>query len=399
MIKKILLLVLVAAGLLWWFFGRQKGATPTYQTAIASKGTLVSTVTAAGNVTSANNVILTVQVAGTVKDVLVKNGDTVSAGQTIARLVLDQASQQKAAGAYASYLAAQNSLAAANAKLNSLQSTLFKTNQAFVTDRGVSNPSNDQKADPKYIEENADWLQAEADYKNQQLAISAAQASLTSASLNLSQTSATITAPVAGTVKGLTITPGAIISLTSTSSNTSTSQVLGSIYQTGPILAQVNISEIDSVKVSQGQKVTLTLDAFPGKTFTGKIIGVNTNGVISSSVISYPAIIAFDTSVDHIYPNMGVNAKIITSVKDNVVLVPSAAVRSGVVRVMKNNQPESVNVEVGDANDTQTEITSGVNDGDQVVTSSVNSGNRSSTQTTSVFGGGGFRGFGGGGGR
>ncbi len=375
-----------------------------YQTVQATKGSLINSVTASGNITSANNVTVTIQASGVVKEVFVKNGDKVTQGQTLATLTLDQASQQKQASAYASYLSSKNSLDSANAKINSLQSTLFVDNQKFINDAVARSLLT---TDPTYIEENATWLQAEADYKDQQTAISAAQSSLAASALNLSQLSSTITAPVSGTVKGLTITPGAIVTVTSSSSNsTSTSQVLGSIYQEGPIQAQVNISEIDSVKVSEGDKVTITLDAFPNSTFTGKISSINTNGIVSSGVTTYPAVISFDSGNDHIYPNMAATAKIITFIKNDVILVPSAAVQSGqngsTARIMKNGKLTNVNVEVGDSNDTQTEITSGISEGDTVVTgvttpTTSRTGTQGTTSPFGSFGGGGFRGGGGGG--
>lgn len=378
-----------------------KPPAPQYQTAQAEKGTLISSVSASGNITTANNVSVTIQASGVVKDVLVKNGDQVTQGQTLATLTLDQASQVKQASAYASYLSAKNSLDSANAKYNSLQNTLFTANQKFINDavaRGLTT------TDPTYIEENATWLQAEADYKNQATAVSAVQSSLAASSLNLSQLSSTITAPVSGAVKGLTITPGALVTVTSSGSNAaSTSQVLGSIYQAGSIQAQVNISEIDSVKVSEGNKVTMTLDAFPSSTFTGKVVSINTNGIVSSGVTSYPAVISFDSGNDHIYPNMAVSAKIITKVKNDVILIPSAALQTAAgqssIRVLKNGQLTSVAAEVGDSNDTKAEVKSGISEGDTVVTGiTAPSTSRTGTQgATSPFGARGFGGFGGGG--
>ncbi len=403
-VRTILVVVLLLiAGYFGYRHFSSKNTATTYQTATAVKDTLINDVTASGSITSANNVNVTIQASGVVKEVLVKNGETVTQGQTLATLTLDQASQQKQASAYASYLSAKNSLDNANSKINSLQSTLFTDNQKFINDavaRGLLT------SDPTYIEENATWLQSEADYKNQQTAISAAQLSLSAASLNLSQLSSTITAPVAGIVKGLTITPGTIITTSSSSnSSTSTSQVLGSINQPGPLQAQVNLSEIDSVKVAEGQKATMTLDAFPNVTFTGKVSSINTNGVVSSGVTTYPAVITFDSGNDHIYPNMAVSAKIITSIKNDVILVPTAAIQAGqngsTIRVMKNNVVSTVPVEIGDSNDTQTEITSGISEGDVVVIGSTSSTSGTSGATTSPFGAirGGFGGggFGGGG--
>lgn len=394
----IVIIILLGLG----YFGYKnlvsKSSAPIYQTTQAVKGTLVTSVTASGAVTTANNVSITIQTSGLVKEVLVKNGDTVSQGQTIATLALDQASQQKQASAYASYLSAKGALDSAKAKINSLQNTLFVANQKFINDAVARTLTTN---DPTYIEENATWLQAQADYLNQATSISAAQSSLAAASLNLSQTSSTITAPVAGVVKGLTITPGAIVTLSSSSSTSSTSQVLGSIYQQGPIQAQVNISEVDSVVVAEGQKVTMILDAFPNLTFSGKVVSINTNGVVSSGVTTYPAVVSLDSGNDHIYPNMGVNASIITSVKNDIITVPSAAVITSngqsTVRVMKNNNVTSVPVEIGISNTTETEIISGINEGDVVVTSVIAPVTGTTNTTTSPFGGA-NRGFGGGGG-
>lgn len=393
----VVITIILALGFFGYRNFSSKNQQPQYQTAQVEKGTLIQIVTASGQVTSANNVQITIQASGVVKEVSVKNGDSISQGQTIATLTLDQASQQKSTSAYAGFLSAKNALDNANAKINSLQNTLFVANQKFINDAAARNLATD---DPTYIEEHASWLQAEADYNNQATAISAAQNSLAAASLNLNQLSSTITSPAPGVIKGLTITPGAIVTVTSSSTNaTSTSQVLGSVYQQGPIQAQVNISEIDSVKVSGGEKVTLTLDAFPNKTFTGKVASINTNGVVASGVTSYPAVISFDTGDDHIYPNMGVSAKIITDVKNDVLLIPSTAVQTQngqtSVRILKNGNIASVPVEVGDASDTQTEIKSGVSEGDTVVTSVTNpaarSGSAGGTSPFGAFGGRGFR--------
>src|SRR5262249_25065532 len=154
----------------WFVFFQfaSKDTAQQYQTATVERGTLITSVTSSGTVSSGSSASITTQASGVVSEVYVKNGDYVNQGDKIALLTLDPTSEQKQEAAYASYLSAQNGLNDANAKLNSLQSALFKANQAFVTDRGVINPSDQQKADPKYIEENADWLQAEADYKNQQ---------------------------------------------------------------------------------------------------------------------------------------------------------------------------------------------------------------------------------------
>jgi multidrug efflux pump subunit AcrA (membrane-fusion protein) len=104
---------------------------------------------------------------------------------------------------------------------------------------------------------------------------------------------------------------------------------------------------------------------------------------------------------------MAVNAKIITNVKDNVLLVPSTAVQTtngqSTVRILKNGQLQTVAVTTGDSNDTDTEIMSGLSEGDTVVTSIVtqSTGSRATSSPFSGGFGGGNRVFfnGGGGGR
>lgn len=385
-----------------------KKQTPQYQTAEVNRGTLVVSVAESGSVAVANRVSISTQTSGTVNQVYVKNGDSVTAGEKIADLTLDTNGVAEQAQAYASLLSAQNNLNSAEAKLNSLQSGLFQANQAFVTDKGIPNPSETDKADPKYIEEQADWLQAEADYKNQTNVIAQATASLTSSQLAYNAVSSIITAPTAGTISDITIAPGMVISNSqSSSSNSISSQIVASIKHSGTPIITANLSEVDAIKVKAGDNATITFDALPSKTFTGKVLGIDTTGTVSSGVTSYPATIALDTTEDEILPNMSASVNIIINIKNNVILVPLGAVETSnnqaTVRVLQNGKITTVPVTVGDSSDTETEIVSGLTPGQTVVVGYVASGGQESAATSaSPFSGslfGGTRGFGGGGNR
>lgn len=401
---KIIMVVVLFLFIGWGGYSllHQSSNQPQYQTAQVEKGTLITSVSASGTVSQGNRIAINSTATGIVKEVYVKNGDTVAAGDKIADITLDSNSQQKQAAAYASYLSAQNNLAQSQAQINSLQAAEFKANQAFMNDAVFRNLPT---TDPIYVQEDALWLQAEADYKNQTAVIAQAQAALDSSWLSYSQLSSSVTAPIAGVVSGLTITPGMQLSSnTSSTTTTTTPNTLGTItLDNSSLMANVNLTEVDVTKVKVGQKVTLTLDAFPDKTFTGKVSAIDTNGSISSNVTTYPTTITFDSSSDTIYPNMAVTAKIITNIEPDVLLVPSAAVTitngESTVRVMKNNTVTPVTVEVGDSNDTQTVVTSGVAEGDSVVIGTTAT-TRTSAGGTSPFSGtrGGFGGGGLGGG-
>lgn len=390
---------------------------PQYQTAQAQTGTLVMTITGSGTISSGNSVDIDTQATGVVNNVYVKDGDSVTQGEKLADITLDQASQQKQASAWASYLSAKNSLDSASTNLNTLQNTEFTANQKFINDAVARGLATD---DPTYIEENAAWLAAEQSYQNQQSVIAQAQASVNSAWLNYEQISSSITAPTSGVISNLTLTPGLTItnnggsssSSTPSSSSSSSSQSLGTIsLPQGQTQAVVDLSEVDVPNVNPGQKATLTLDAFPGETFTGHVATIDTNGSVSSGVTTYPTTIVLDTTNNKIYPNMAVSASIITKIDNNVVLVPSEAVQTvngqSFVRELKNGQVQQVSVTTGDSNDTQTVISSGVNSGDSVIVgqtlATTGSGASSGTSPfsgTRGFGGGGviFRGGGGRGG-
>jgi len=394
LIKKIIIVGVL--GIVLFFAGQtilnNKNSEPQYQTSVVEKGTLVTSITSSGVITSANNASITTQATGIVNEVYVKNGDYVYQGQNIASVILDQPSLQKQAAAYASYLGAQNSLNSAKNQINSLQAALFQANQTFVKGAGTNDPITN---DPTYIIQRANWLKAETDYINQQNVIVQAQALLNSASLSLSQVSSVITAPISGTISNLNLAPGLPISSVATSDTSSSSQSVGNVkLEGGNLQALVNLTEIDVTKVRVGQKVTLVLDAFPDKTFTGKVSAINTNGSVSSGVTTYPTTITFDTSTDSIYPNMAVTATIIITVKQDVLLIPSGALQTqnGVsfVRILKNGNITQVEVQVGESSDTQTEIQSGISEGDEVITGITATGVSSGATTASPFGGSGL---------
>jgi len=404
-ILTIIIIVIFVGGYFGYNYLASSKNTPQYQTAQVTKGTLVVSLTESGQVSVANRVSIVTQASGIVKNVYVKSGDYVNAGDKIADITLDTAGQQRQAQAYSSLLSAQNNVNSANAQMYSLQNTLFVANQKFMTDRGVPNPSDQQKADPVYIEENATWLAAEAAYKNQTGVANQAQAGLTNASLTYQLTSGTITAPTSGTVGDLVITNGMQVGSSNTTAGSSTNtsnQAIASIQTGNATTISVSVSEVDAPKIKVDQNATITFDALPNKTFTGKVAGINTTGGITSGVVSYPAIIVLDSADKSILPNMSATANIITKVIDNALLVPSAAVQTSgeqsTVRVLQNGKLSTVDVTTGDSSNSETVITSGLSEGQTIVTSVITP----AATTSGASGASPFssfnRGFGGGGG-
>jgi len=363
---------------------KSKNQQTQMQTQKVGRGTIISSISASGQILTANIVNITTNTKGLVKKVYVKDGDRVTAGQKLMELTLDSDAQQKAASAYSSYLSAKNNLDSAKSTLYSLQSQEFAANQKFINDAVARSLKTD---DPTYIQQYADWLAAEAKYKNQQNVINQSQVAINSAWLAYQSVSPIITAPISGTMTNLTYSEGMTLS-----ASADASQRIAVVESEGTPMATFNISEIDVSKVRSGQKATIKLDSLPDKTFTGKVVTVDKIGTITSGVTNYPATITFDSGASEILPNMSATANIILEVKDNALLVPSSTVQKqndqNVVQVMKGKQPQTVNVEVGLSSDTQTEIISGLSEGDEVITSSTSS-TTDNQSGRSVFSGGG----------
>lgn len=376
----ILVVVLGFAG--WRIFG-QRQSKAQYQTIPVEKGTIVSSVSASGQILTANVVNITSNASGLVKKVLVKDGDRVTAGQKILELVLDSDAKQRSVSAYSSYLSAKNSLDSTVAALWTLDSAMWAANRTFINDavaRGLL------AYDPTYIQENDNWLAAEAKYKKQQAVIAQAKVALSNAWLSYRAVSPNVSAPMSGVITNITYAEGMTLDGTS-----DTGQAVAVLRSEGNPLATFSLSEIDVLSVKPGQKATIKLDSITDKTFTGKVATVDRIGKVSSGVTSYPVVIRFDTEASEILPNMSATANIILETKDNVLLVPTSAVQKqgdqSVVRVLKGKQEQTVTVETGLISDTQTEIVSGLSENDEVIVSSLASSTSTQRGGSSVFGG------------
>lgn len=409
--KIIILAILISIG---WFtvpkiFGT-KSKQPQYQTTKVEKGTLIIIMTASGQVSQANSATVNTKASGVVSKIYVENGQEVKTGDKIAEIDLDLEGKQRASSALSSYQSAKNSLENAKISYFTLQSDMLTKWKGYMDiaqsstyQNSDGSPKTDIRQLPQFMSTNDDWLATEAKYKQQEYVIAQTQTSLNSVWLSYQQTSSTVYAPISGIVTGLSLQIGSVLTAQSNSSGTSTAQKIASIQTGASPVIQVNLTQIDTPKVKVGNKATLTFDAFPGKTFTGKVVSIDTIGSISSGVTTYPAVIKLDTEVPEIFSNMTASANIITQIKDNVILIPISTLQTqdgqSTVRIMKNGKVEKVNVETGLSSTIQTEIVSGLSESDMVVANVISSsqtgqqrsGNGQTQSPFGGFGGGGFR--------
>ncbi len=427
--KALILVLVIGAG--WYAYSatqKQQTNTPQYQTQKAEKGTLIVSITGSGSVSSANSTAVNSTIGGIVEEVYVKSGDYVQSGAALAKVQLDADSQQRQSSSYASYLSsvsqatqsqiskvsAQNALEAARQAVLEASQDVTELDEDLATDYinpATKNRYTQNEIDiirSKLTQARSSFTVAEQKYKASDITIQSSNASLNAAQLEYQNVGNIIKAPTSGTITNFTLQKGDTITIessNSTANNASNTTKIATLNTGNKPSITVSLSEIDIPNVKVGNKVTLTVDAFSDKTYTGKVTDIDTTGSADSGVVSYPVTIILDTENDKLYSNMSVTANIITSTKDNVLLVPSSAVQKAsdqsTIRVMRNGRVEIVPVEIGESSDTQVEIASGLAEGDEVVTSVTNTAATQQTSgTTSVFGGSGLGrgGFGGGGG-
>jgi macrolide-specific efflux system membrane fusion protein len=242
---------------------------------------------------------------------------------------------------------------------------------------------------------------AEQQVTTAQLGVASAQTQIESAQLALQQTEDTATArtviaPISGTVTTLNISDGDTLGSSSSASSASggaAASATGSsstsamiITDPSSIEATVTMAEADIVNVAVGDKVTLTFDALPDLTLSGKVATLDTTGTVSQGVVSYTATIVPDVANDSVKAGMTVTADIITRVTADALVVPSTAVKSdssggNYVQILTNGSPVSQTVVVGTSNDTYTQITSGLTEGQEVVTATTSSSAKSTATT------------------
>jgi len=242
------------------------------------------------------------------------------------------------------------------------------------------------------------------DVSSQQLSVTLRQNALQDAKDNLADYY--IRAPFAGTLAKVDVKVG-----DSASQGTAVATIISPEK-----IADVSLNEVDVAKIKTGEKVTLTFDAVPDLTIAGLVAEIDTVGTQSQGVVTYNVKISFDTQDERVKAGMSVTANIITDVKQDVLVVPNSAIKtSGTTSYIEtfdtipagaattqggitSSAPiKDVQVEVGISNDTSSEITSGLNEGDVIVTRTVApSTTATAPSAPSLFGGGGNRGGAGG---
>ena len=368
----ILGVIVIGGGGYYWYTKANSTSTQVqYVTTAAEKGTLTTSVATSGNIVVDQSVNIDPTITGTVANLSVAVGDKVKKGQALFTIVNDQLGVS-AAQAQTSASQSENSLTSAMISWNQAKATYAADKKSGSTVSAKQRAVDKQKADA-----------AEA-------AITAAEQATTASDLGLQyqlQTAGkrSVVAPSDGTVNAVNIKNGDDLSKLSSGSSRTVPIIIGDLTT---MKAQVQVNEVDVSNVQVGQKVMMTFSAVDGLTVSGKVDAIDSLGTVTQGVVTYNAKISLDALDPRLKPGMSVSASIITGVKQDVIIVPGSAIKKQgnvdyVLVLNSGTTPVQTAVTVGAANNTETEVVSGLTVGDKVVTNTVNPTSTSTTSTGS----------------
>ena len=283
-------------------------------------------VSATGTISAVNSVDISSKVTGRILEVKVAENDQVKAGQVL--VVLDDLSQQTQVR--------QTRAQALNAQAN------FDRSRRLAASGAIAQQQLD-----------ADRTSFEVSQANYSNALSA-----------LSDT--IILAPIDGRVIGKPIPAGQTVA-----PGISNPMVLLTVADMSAMQIQVQVDETDIGKAVVGQKVSFSVDAYPGKIFTGRVSLISQKASVQQNVVYYTVYVSIDEPQGLLFPLMTARVSIWLDERKNVLLLPTGSVRESkgkkyVLRLVDGKE-KPTNVNVGLSDDEKIEITAGLSEGDQVI--------------------------------
>ena len=349
--------VVVGAGIVIYSINQANKGVTTVQTAkVASHESLVSLVTASGEIKPTTYTNVQAQGFGRITEILVKEGDKIKKGDRLlvqdaiqanadvqAQAAALNASESGIAASEASYKAAQADLLTQKANLEKAKLD-FDRGQGLYRDGLIAKQDFDQRkttydaAVASADSANAKVLQVRAQLDQSRAQLNQTKAVLTHTRDVLNKT--TYVSPIDGIVSYLPVRLGEYVVPGIQNSNGS---FLMTLSDMSVVTAEVKVDETDIVNVRMAQDADVAIDAVPGKTFHGRVTEIGSQAVLRTSGLAttqsttstqeakdFKVVVTLDTPPDNLRPGLSTTAKIKTAEKKNVVAIPiqALAIRS-----------------------------------------------------------------------
>lgn len=349
-----------------YYFNLQSQPKTTYLTETAKYSDIQQTVVATGTVRSSNRVEVGARVSGKVEKILVKLGQKVKKGELIAEL--DSITQENTLNS------AQAQLAAYKAQLVAAQTAYRVANSNFQRIAKLYKRKASSLDDYENAQNNLD--SAKANVEQIQAQIKQSEIEVNTAATNLNYTK--ITSPIDGTVISIPVSVGQTVN-----ANQTTPTII-QVADLDTMLIKPEISEGDITKIKPGMKVQFTTLAEPDEIYQAEIASVDpalttltdneySESVSDTNAIYYYANVLVPNPEHKLQIGMTTQNTIITAQKQHVLVVPTLAIqkRNGQnsVQILDGDKVVEKVVQIGLHDDINTEILSGLNEGDNVILS------------------------------
>jgi RND family efflux transporter MFP subunit len=363
----VIVLAAVAGAALWYWF-RAPRAVPVrvasvVETGAASGSSGPAVLNASGYVTARRRATVSSKMTGKVVEVMVEEGMAVKAGQVLARLD-DSTLRRYLELAEAELGASRGTAAETEVRLKEARQTLDRA-RALVRD-GISG-----QADLDRAEAEVDALKARLELTREQVTVAERQVAVRRADVD----DTVIRAPFSGVALSKDAQPGEMVSPVSAGGGF-TRTGISTIVDMSSLEIEVDVNESFINRVTPGQKVDATLDAYPDWRIPAHVITIVPTADRQKATVLVR--IGFEKLDPRILPDMGVKVAFMgapepasTAPARSRLTVPRAAIRTdqgqSIVLVVVEDRVERRAVRAGDARGDQVEIVSGLAAGDRVV--------------------------------
>jgi len=400
-------------------------APQSYLTAPVQRGAIITVVRATGTINARVLVDVSSQLSGRIAEVPVGFNDSVTAGQVIAQLdpeiYVARANEAKAAlsmavaGAQLQKAAlektkvaldnagtarkvAESQLAAAKPRQDEADRDLtrnLKLSQSnAISDRELTQARTAREAGAAGLTALEDQIKmkaegidmaraelsmAEANVVNADAVVEQKRAALEQANVDLGRTE--IRSPIDGVVIKREVNPGQTVAV-----NLEARMLFQIAKDLREMEVRGRIDEADVGRLQPGQTATFTVDAFPDRTFTGKVLQIRKAPEVVQNVVTYAAIVSAPNPELVLMPGMTANLRIVVSDTGDVLKIPNQALRfrpsqappaaaaargtrEATVWVLDNaNQPSAMKITTGASDSAGTQVLSGaLTEGQKVV--------------------------------
>jgi HlyD family secretion protein len=339
----------------WFLSGGKKEQKVEFETTKVERQDIHTSITATGTIEPVTSVTVGTQVSGIVSKLYVDYNSIVKKGQVIAELdktnLISELNRSRA-----DLTSAQSTLSYELANFNR-----YKT----LHDKGLVSAD--------------EFESARLSYEKARQTVASSRESVRKAETNLGY--ATITSPIDGVVLSKAVEEGQTVA-----ASFNTPELFTIAQDLTDMRVIADIDEADIGGVQEGQRVSFTVDAFPDDHFEGKVTQVRQQATTSSNVVTYEVVISAPNNDLKLKPGLTANVTIYTMEKNNVLAVPSKALRftpneallsdgqtiedveaPAKVWTLKDNVFKAHVVEPGTSNGMMTEIVSGLSEGTEIL--------------------------------